>query len=149
VGYRVVNSALIADGTVETVDLTDCAVTSAKIANGAVAEAKIASGAVTGAKIADGAILPAHICGDQAFTFPQTVEVMGGLDVSAETHIQTDLVVTYDFSTGAGYFDYGLLAPFGGSEIETDGSIRWCTYDARLQVYCGGCWKSLQFEAGC
>ena len=148
-GYRVVNSALIADGTVATVDLTDCAVTCAKIANGAVAEAKIASGAVTGAKIAAGSICSGHICGDNAFTFPQTVAVLGGLDVSAETHIQTDLVVSYDFSTGAGYFDYGLLAPFGGSEIETGGSIRWCTYDARLQVYCGGCWYSLQFESGC
>jgi hypothetical protein len=49
---QVIDSTLIADGTVTTADIADSAITTAKIAAGAVVEADIADGAVTNAKIA-------------------------------------------------------------------------------------------------
>ena len=53
---QVIDSTLIADGTVTTADIADNAITTAKIAAGAVVEADIADSAVTTAKIANGAV---------------------------------------------------------------------------------------------
>jgi hypothetical protein len=49
---QVIDSTLIADGTVTTADIADSAITTAKIAAGAVVEADIADSAVTNSKIA-------------------------------------------------------------------------------------------------
>jgi hypothetical protein len=51
-----VNSGMILDGTVATVDLADNAVTTAKVADGSITTPKLADGAITTDKLADGAV---------------------------------------------------------------------------------------------
>jgi hypothetical protein len=54
--YRKVTSANIVDGTIDTLDIANGAVTGDKIPDGNIAEAKIGAGAVTSGKIATGAV---------------------------------------------------------------------------------------------
>ena len=151
-GYRVVNSGLIADGTVGTVDIADCAVTCAKIAGGAVTGAKIAAEAVVGGHVATGAIGGWHIAegaiedchiseAHSTFCFPECVDVDFQADVHAygTVSMYSDVCVSglADFSVAS-----GLLLPADGPCC--DGALRWCGYDGKVQFYCCDGWYCLE-----
>jgi hypothetical protein len=65
-----ITSAMIADGTIDTVDLKDGSITSAKIADGTIDTVDLKDGSVTTAKILDGTIATADIAAG-AITTPK------------------------------------------------------------------------------
>ena len=170
-GYRVVNSALIADGTVGGADiacgavgtchLASCAVTAAKIACGAVAECHLGTCAVTAAKIhacavgtshiANGAVRAYHLC--SSCTYNANGFVGGSLSGS---HIEQCSTCDYLKACGNlctdGVADFhsasGLIVPCCSYQT-VDGALRWCCFDHRLQVYCGCSWYCLAICSGC
>jgi hypothetical protein len=73
-----VTSAMIANGTIATVDIADGAITSAKIADGTIATVDIADGAITSAKILDGTIVDGDISSSAAIATSK----ISGLDTA-------------------------------------------------------------------
>jgi hypothetical protein len=105
-----VNTSMILDGTVATVDLADNAVTTPKIADGnvtnvkladnAVSTLKIQDGAVTGPKLADGAVSTAKIQ-DASVTAAKLADGAVTADKLANTAV---VAGTYGTSTQVGQF---------------------------------------------
>jgi hypothetical protein len=105
-----VNSLMIQDGTIATVDLADNAVTTQKIADGSVTNAKLADnavsttkiqdGAVTGPKLADGAVSTAKLQ-DGSVTAAKLADGAVTADKLANTAV---VAGTYGTSTQVGQF---------------------------------------------
>jgi hypothetical protein len=91
---QVIDSTLIADGTVTTSDIADNAITTAKIAAGAVVEADISNGAVTASKLASTLDLTGKTVTLPAGTGGKVLQVVQGTTTTATSTSSTSFVDT-------------------------------------------------------